>query len=90
MLFMQEQCNCQVSYLFFRVFGCADEVDGFQMSKVDIPAQDINVQQFANIFLLVVSAQTATLELLPYVCQLFVYPFLLQFSRSRVSEVCNE
>ena len=76
MLFMQKQRNSQVSNLLLAIFVRTDQVDGLQVSEVDIPSQDVDVQQFANVFLFVVPVQVAILELLPDVCQLFVDPLL--------------
>jgi hypothetical protein len=74
---VQEQRHGKVANLFFGVLGCRDEVDGFEMPKVDVPAQDVYVEElmqsqseipalsassrthFADVFLLVISAQVA-------------------------------
>lgn len=45
--------------LLFAVLGAGDEVDGFHMSKVNVPAENIHVQQLAHILFLVVPAQVA-------------------------------
>lgn len=90
MFLMQKQCNSQITNLLLRVLCSRDKVDSLEMAKVDVPAQDVDVQQLANIFLLVVSTQAALLEFGSYVCQLFVDALLLEFSGAGVSQVCNE
>lgn len=71
-LFMEEQRHCEIADLLLRVFGGRDEVDRFQVAKVDIPPKDVDVQELANIFFLVVAIQIPVFELLPYVCKLLV------------------
>jgi hypothetical protein len=64
-LFVEEQCDCEVTNLLLRVFGGRDEVYCFEMPEVYIPAQDVDVQKFANVFLLLVAIEAAVSELLP-------------------------
>lgn len=90
MFLMQEQRNSQITNLLFRVLCSRDEIDSLEMAKVDVPAQDVDIQQLAHIFLLVVATQAALLELGPYVGQLFVDALLLEFSGAGVSQICNE
>jgi hypothetical protein len=37
-LLVQKQRHGKVANLFLRVLGCRDELDGFEMPKVDIPS----------------------------------------------------
>jgi len=68
MLLMQKQRYSQIANLLLRVFIRTDQIDGLQMPKVHVPSQYIDIQQLANVFLLVVSIEVSILELLPYVC----------------------
>ena len=77
MLFMQEQGNSQVSNLLLTILIRTDQIDSLKMSKVDIPSEYVDVQQFAHILLLVVPVQVSILKLLPDVCQLFIDPLFL-------------
>ena len=76
MLFVQEQRNSQVSDLLLTVFIRTDQIDSLKVSEVDIPSQYVDVQQFAHVFLFMVSIQISILELLPDVRELFVDPLL--------------
>lgn len=60
------------------------------MTKIDIPSQNVYVQQFTDVFLLVVATEISILELLPDVCQLLINPFLLQLPCSCISQVRYE
>src|SRR4051812_4660864 len=44
-LFVQEERHGEVPYLLLRVFVGGDEVDGFQVSEIDVPAQNVDVQE---------------------------------------------
>lgn len=90
MLFMQEQSHSQVSNLFLRILVGRDEIDGFEVAKVDVPAEDVDVQQLADIFLLVVAVEVSILELLADVGQFLVDPLLFQFPGSCIPEICYE
>jgi hypothetical protein len=90
MLLVEEQGDSEVANLLLRVFGGRDQVDGFKMPKVDIVALDIYVQQFTDVFFLLVSVKLLALELLSYVCKFLVDPLFLEFSRSRIPQVRNE
>lgn len=60
------------------------------MPEIDVPAEDVNIQQLADIFLFVITAQVAVLELLPNVRKFLVYSLLFQVSCSRISKVGDE
>ena len=50
MLLVKEEGNGKISNLFFRVFGSRDEVDGFKMSEIDVPSENVYVQElFASV-----------------------------------------
>lgn len=42
---VQEQGHGEVSDLLLRVLGSRDELDGFEVAKVDVPPEDIDVQE---------------------------------------------
>jgi hypothetical protein len=44
-LFMEEECNGKIAYLFFGIFSRWDKVDGFEVAKVDIPAENVDVEK---------------------------------------------
>lgn len=44
-LLVQEEGHGQVADLLFGVLVGGDEVDGFEVAKVDIPTENINVQE---------------------------------------------
>jgi hypothetical protein len=44
-LLVEEERHGEISNLLLRVFGCGDQVDGFEVTKVDVPAENIDVQQ---------------------------------------------
>ena len=62
MLFVQEQGDCQVSDLFFRVFVGRDEVDCFQVPKVHGVSQDVDVQQLRDSSALLDMTKIPTLQ----------------------------
>ena len=66
-LFMKEQCHGQVSYLLLRVSGGRDQIHGLEVPKVDIPAQNIDVEQFADVLLPLIAVQVPISELLSYI-----------------------
>lgn len=90
MFLMEEQGHGQVSNLLFRVLGGGNEIDGFQMTEVDVPAEDVDVEQLADIFLLVIATEVPVLELLADVGQLLVDPLLLEFPSSCIPKICYE
>ena len=59
MLFVEEKGDGEVSDLLFRVLGCRDEIDGFEVSEVDVPAKYVYVQELADVFLLRVAVKSA-------------------------------
>lgn len=62
LVFLEKQNTLLLSQtynLFFAVLCTGDEVNGFHVSKVDIPSEDVHVQQLAHIFLFVVSTQAS-------------------------------
>ena len=85
MLLVEEECNSEVTYLLFRVLGRGDEVDSFQVSKVDIVSLYIDVEKLAHIFFLLVAIQLFALEFLSDIGQFFVDPLLFQFAGSSVA-----
>ena len=54
----RQKAGCPYN-LLFAVFCARDESNGFHMSKVDVPSEDIHVQQLADVFLLVVATKAA-------------------------------
>lgn len=44
-LFVEEQGHGKVSNLLLGVFVRRDEVDGFEMSESDVPAEDVYIQE---------------------------------------------
>jgi hypothetical protein len=72
-LFVEEKCHGKVSNLFLGIFVRRDEIDSFEMTKIDIPPEDIYVEKLgemsiekrvnkggshlADIFLLVVATE---------------------------------
>lgn len=54
----QEEAGCPYN-LLFAVFCARDESNGLHVSKVNVPSEDIHVQQLADIFLLVVATKAA-------------------------------
>ena len=75
MLFVEEKCHGKVSNLFLRIFVRRDEIDSFEVTKIDIPSENIYVQKLeemstgkilnrgsshlADIFLLVVATEVS-------------------------------
>ena len=90
MLLVEEQGDSKIADLLFRILCRGDQVDSFEVSKIDVIALNVYVEQFANIFLLLVSIELLAFELLPYVGQLLVNALLLELSSSRIPQVCNE
>lgn len=89
-LLVEKQGHGQISNLLLRVLVGRDEVHGLEVTKVDVPSQDVDVQEFADIFLLVVAAEAAVLELLSDVGKLLVDSLLLEFAGTGVSQIGNE
>jgi hypothetical protein len=74
-LFVEEKCHRKVSNLFLGIFVRRDEIDSFEMTKIDIPSEDIYVEKLgemstvkilnrgsshlADIFLLVVATEVS-------------------------------
>jgi len=90
MLLVQKQGNRQIANLLFRVLVRTDQVDRLQVSEVDVPSENVDVQQLADIFLAVVAIEVALPELLPYVCELLVDALLFQIACPGVAEVGYE
>ena len=75
MLFVKEKCHGKVSNLFLGIFVRRDEIDSFEMTKIDVPPEDIYVEKLgemsigkilnrgcshlADIFLLVVATEVS-------------------------------
>jgi hypothetical protein len=89
-LLVQEQGDGEVSNLLLRVLGGRDEVDRFEMSEIDVPPENVDVQQLADVFLLLVAVEPAVPELLPYVGQFLVDALLLEFAGAGIPQVGNE
>lgn len=89
-LFVQEERHGKIADLLFGILLRRYEVDRLEMAKVDVPPQYINVQQLADILLLVVAAEAAVLEFLSNIGQLLVYALLLQLASSGVSQIGDE
>jgi hypothetical protein len=49
MLLMKEQCDCEVSNLFLGVLCCRNEIDGLEMTKIDIESVYVYVQQLLTL-----------------------------------------
>lgn len=90
MLLVEEQGNGQISNLLFGIVLGRDQVDGLEVTEIHIVTLDIDVQQLADVFLLLVAIQVPVFELLPDIGQFLVDPLLLKFPRSRIAEVRNE
>jgi len=60
------------------------------MSEIDVPPQDVDVQELADIFLLLVAVEPAVSELLPYVGQFLVDALLLQLAGAGIPQVGDE
>jgi hypothetical protein len=74
-LFVEEKCHSKVSNLFLGILVRRDEIDSFEMTKIDIPPEDIYVKKLeemsivkvlnrggshlADIFLLVVTTEVS-------------------------------
>lgn len=90
MLLVEEQSHGKIANLLLRVFLCRDQVDGLEMAKINIPAQNVDVEELADVFLLVVATQVAILEFLPNIGQFLVDSLLFQLASARISQVGNE
>src|ERR1700743_2833429 len=90
MLLVEEQGDCEVADLLFRVFRRGDQIDSFELAEIDVVALNVYVEQFSNILLLLVSIKLLAFELLPYVGQLLVNALLLEFSSSSIPQIRNE
>lgn len=89
-LLVEEQRHGQITDLLLRVLVGRDQVDSLEMTKIDVPAQDVDVQQLADVFLLMVATQVAILELLTDIGKLLVDSLFLEFARSRISKIGDE
>ena len=66
--------------LFFTKLIRFQQVDGFNVTKIDFIAQSVDVQKLANVFLLLVPIKISLLsKVLPNVAKLFIYSLLLSF-----------
>lgn len=90
MLLMQKQGDGEIPDLLLGVFGRGDEINSLEVTKVDIVALDVDVEQLANVFLFLVAIQAAALELLPDVGQFLIHALLLQFAGARIAQVRDE
>lgn len=45
MLLVKEKSDGQVSNLLFRVFGGGYEIDSFQVAEIDVPSEDVDVEE---------------------------------------------
>ena len=43
-LFVEEQGHRQIPNLLFGVLVGRDEIDSFEMAKIDVPAEDVDIQ----------------------------------------------
>lgn len=48
MLFVKEEGHGEVTDLFLGVFVCRNKIDGFKMSEVDVPTQNVYVKKLGN------------------------------------------
>lgn len=48
-LLVQEEGNGKISYLFLGVFGRRNQIDGLEVSEVDIPSQNIYVKELRRL-----------------------------------------
>lgn len=90
MLFMQEQGNRQITNLLLGILGGRDEIHSLEVAEIHIIALDVNVEQLADIFLLLVSIEIASLELLPNIGQLLIDALLLEFSGACIAQISDE
>lgn len=90
MLLVEEKSDGQIANLLLRIFSCRDEVYSLEVPKVDIPAENVDIEQLADVFLLVVTAEVSILELLADIRQLLVDSLLLELAGACVSQVGNE
>lgn len=90
MLFMKEECDRQVPNLLLGIFGGRDQINRLEVTEIDIVPLYVDVEQLADVFLLLIAIEIACLELLPDVGQFFIHPLLLQFAGSRIPQVCDE
>ena len=67
--------NPRTYNLFFRIFVRRQQVDRFHVPEINVMTQQEYEEQFANVFLLLISIEgLIAFELAPNVRQLFVYP----------------
>ena len=90
MLLVQKERHRQIANLLLRVLVRTDQVDCLQVSEVDVPPEDVYVQQLAHVFLAVVSIEVTFPELLPYVRELFVDAFLFQIACPGITKIGYE
>lgn len=90
MFLVQEQGDSEIADLFLGVCGGGDQIDGFEVAEIDIVALDVDVEQLAHVLFLLVPVEVAALEVGADVCELFVHPFFLDFSRAGVAEIAYE
>jgi hypothetical protein len=48
MLFVEEESNSKIAYLFFGIFSGGDEIDSFEMPEVDTPAENVDVKELPS------------------------------------------
>lgn len=43
--FVKKKRHGQISDLFFRVLRCGDKIDSFEVAKIDVPSQDVDIEK---------------------------------------------
>lgn len=43
--FVKKKRHSQISNLFFRVLCCGDKIDSFEVAKIDVPSQDVDIEK---------------------------------------------
>lgn len=70
--------DCKVGHLLLVVLVARHEIDGLEVAKVNVEAQDVHVQQLGQVLFAVVAVDGGVLELVADVGELLVDALLLE------------
>ena len=73
MMLVQEQSDRQIADLLLGVLARGDQIDRLEVSKVDVVPLDVDIQQFSDVLLLMISIKLLASELLSDIFEFFVY-----------------
>jgi len=59
MLLVEEESYGEITDLLFGVLVRGNEIDRLEVTEVDVPTEDVYIQELADVFLLVVAAEVS-------------------------------